>query len=140
VAGKFLLNRHFPSSIINRQSLMAYSALLLDHFHHPRHAGELASSSAVAEASNPVCGDVMKLWLRVEHGRVTAASFKAAGCVPVIACGSWLADWISARRTVEEALALTPQQVETALDGVPEASKHAPQLAIEVLRKALGSA
>lgn len=118
---------------------MAYSALLLDHFHRPRHAGELANSNAVAEASNPVCGDVMKFWLRVEHGRVTAASFKAAGCVPVIACGSWLADWISAGRTVEEALALTPQQVETALDGVPEASKHAPQLAIEVLRKTLGS-
>ena len=118
---------------------MPFSAQLLDHFQHPRHAGELADATSIAEAVNPVCGDVMKLWLRVEHGRVTAASFKAAGCVPVIACGSWLASWISAGRTLEETLALTPRDVDAGLDGVPEASKHAPQLAVEVLRKALGS-
>jgi nitrogen fixation protein NifU and related proteins len=127
------------SPIINRQSPMLYSSRLLDHFHHPRHAGELADATSIAEALNPVCGDVMKLWLRVEQGRVSAASFKAAGCVPVIACGSWLADWISAGRTTEEALALTPHHIEAALDGMPEASKHAPQLAVEVLQKALGT-
>jgi len=116
---------------------MAYSARLLDHFRYPRHAGELPDSNAVAEASNPVCGDVMKLWLRVDHDRVTAASFKAAGCVPAIACGSWLADWICAGRSVEEALALMPQHIEAALDGLPTASTHAAQLAVDVLRKAL---
>ena len=116
---------------------MLYSLRLLDHFHHPRHTGELAGANAVAEATNPVCGDVMKLWLRVEQDRVTAASFKSAGCVPVIACGSWLADWISEGRTVEQALKLIPQQIEEGLGGVPEASKHAPELAIDVLHKAL---
>jgi nitrogen fixation protein NifU and related proteins len=119
---------------------MPYSAVVLNHFRHPRHAGELPHSSAVAEASNPVCGDVIKLWLRVENGRVMSASFKAAGCVPSIACGSWLADWLSAGRTVSEALALTSQNVEAALDEVPAASKHAADLAVDVLRKALAKA
>jgi nitrogen fixation protein NifU and related proteins len=118
---------------------MVHSPLVLDHFRYPRHAGELADPTAIAEVTNPVCGDVMKLWLRAEQGRLTAASFKAAGCVPAIACGSWLADWISSDRTVEEALALTPDAIEAGLDGLPAASKHAAQLAIDVLRKALAS-
>ena len=118
---------------------MIYSTQVLDHFRRPRHAGELPDSNAVAEASNPVCGDVMKLWLRVEDARLTGVSFKAAGCPPVVACGSWLADWISAGRTVPEALSLTPQQIETALDGLPVASRHAAQLAVDVLRKALAA-
>ena len=117
---------------------MPYSARLLDHFQHPRHAGELEDSTVVAEASNPVCGDVLRLWLRVEKGRVTAASYKAEGCAPVIACGSWLTDWVSAKRTREEALALTPEAIEAALGGLPEASKHAARLARDVLQKALG--
>ena len=118
---------------------MLYSPQMLDHFRRPRHAGELANSNAVAEASNPVCGDVIKLWLRVEEARLTGASFKAAGCPPVIACGSWLTNWISAGRTVPEALSLRPEHIETALEGLPEASRHAAQLAVDVLRKALGT-
>jgi nitrogen fixation NifU-like protein len=116
-----------------------YSARLLDHFHHPRHSGELPEANVVAEATNPVCGDVMKLWLRVSEGRIAAAGFKAAGCVPVIACGSWLADWISAGRSFHEASVLLPDDIENGLDGLPAASKHASELAIDVLRKALGS-
>ena len=116
---------------------MPYSAQLIDHFQHPRHAGELPDSTVVAEASNPACGDVLKLWLRVEQGRVTAASYKAEGCAPTIACGSWLAEWMSTGKTVENALALAAETVEAALGGLPQASKHAAQLAVEVLRNAL---
>jgi len=118
---------------------MRYSAKLLDHFHLPRHAGELADASTVAEASNPVCGDVVKLWLRVEHGRVTAASFKADGCAPAIACGSWLAERLSTGCTLEEARSITPHTVTAGLDGLPPASRHAAELAVNVLRKALAA-
>ncbi|HXJ91370.1 MAG TPA: iron-sulfur cluster assembly scaffold protein [Terriglobia bacterium] len=116
---------------------MAYSAKLLDHFHHPRHAGELADATVVAEATNPVCGDVMKLWLRVEGGRLTAATFKADGCVPSIACGDWLAGWLSAGCTLDEARSITPATIAARLDGLPPASSHAADLAVDVLRKAL---
>jgi nitrogen fixation NifU-like protein len=116
---------------------MAYSAKLLDHFHHPRGAGELADATVVAETTNPVCGDVMRLWLRVKERRVTAATFKADGCVPAIACGSWLAEWLSAGCSLDEARSLTPEAVTVGVDGVPPASKHAAELAVDVLRKAV---
>jgi nitrogen fixation protein NifU and related proteins len=116
---------------------MQYSAKVLDHFHHPRCAGELADATVVAEATNPVCGDVMKLWLRVEAGRVTAATFKADGCVPAIACGSWLAEWLSAGCALDEARSITPETVAAGLDNLPSASSHAAELAMDVLRRAL---
>ncbi|MGH9430443.1 MAG: iron-sulfur cluster assembly scaffold protein, partial [Terriglobia bacterium] len=64
-----------------------YSAKLLDHFHHPRHAGELPQAAVVVDAQNPVCGDVLKLWVLVKNETIQDATFKAAGCVPAIACG-----------------------------------------------------
>ncbi len=117
---------------------MAYSAKVLDHFRHPRHAGELADATAVAEASNPVCGDVIKLWLKVEQGRVTAASFQAAGCVSAIACGSWLAERIWGS-SLDELRSLSPAEVEAGLDGLPAPSKHAVHLVVEALEQALES-
>ena len=116
---------------------MSYSAKLLDHFHHPRRAGELTDATVVAEATNPVCGDVMKLWLRVEAGRVTAVTFKADGCVPAIACGSWLSERLAAGCTLTEARLITAETLSAGLDGLPLASSHAADLVIDVLRKAL---
>ena len=116
---------------------MEYSPKLLDHFQHPRHAGELADASVVAEASNPVCGDVMKLWLIVEHEQITGASFKADGCVPAIACGSWLAERLSAGCSLEKARSIAPESISRGLDGLPSAARHAATLAAEVLSKAL---
>ena len=62
-----------------------YSAKLLDHFHNPRHAGEIENATAVIEVSNPACGDVMKLWVVVRDGRIAEVKFKVAGCVPAVA-------------------------------------------------------
>lgn len=119
---------------------MSYSAQLMDHFRNPRHAGELSGATVVVEASNPVCGDVIRLWLRVESGRVAGASFKAAGCVPAIACGSWLAERLGRGEPVVALAAITPEEIERGLGGVPAASRHAAQLAVEALRKAVEAA
>jgi nitrogen fixation NifU-like protein len=118
---------------------MSYSAQVLDHFRNPRHAGELAGASVVAEATNPVCGDVIKLWLRVEQGRVTAASFKAAGCAPAIACGSWLVERLASGEAVAALGAITTGEIEAGLGGLPAASGHAAQLAVEALRRAVAA-
>lgn len=115
---------------------MSYSAQVLDHFRNPRHAGELALANRVAEASNPACGDVIRLWLQTEQGLVKAASFKAAGCVPAIACGSWLAERIVGR-SLDEVRLIAPEDVEAGLGGLPAASKHAAQLAVDALAQAL---
>jgi len=113
-----------------------YSPTLLDHFHNPRNVGEIAEASIVVEASNPVCGDLMKLWAIVDGDRVRAVTFKAAGCVPSVACGSWLTEAIL-QKSPAELDALTPEEVITGLGGLPPASRHAALLAVDALKRLL---
>lgn len=111
---------------------MGYSPEVLDHFHHPRHAGEIAAATAIAIAANPVCGDVLKLWVAVRDGLIDAVGFKADGCVPAVACGSWLAAWLDGKQAAELPR-LSAKEIEAALGGLPAASKHAAALAISAL-------
>jgi nitrogen fixation NifU-like protein len=113
-----------------------YSKTVLDHFHHPRNVGEIENATAVVEATNPVCGDLMKLWVRTQDGRVLDAKFKVQGCVPAVACGSWLTEWMMGKR-LPELTALTSDQIEAAVEGLPPASKHAAALASDALKKLL---
>ena len=113
-----------------------YSSTLLDHFHHPRNVGEIAEASLVAEASNPVCGDLMKLWAIVREGRIQQVKFKAAGCVPSVACGSWLTEAILTKSLVELS-ALTSDEMISGLGGLPPASHHAAVLAVDALKRLL---
>jgi nitrogen fixation protein NifU and related proteins len=113
-----------------------YSDEVLNHFHNPRNVGEIEEPSIVAEASNPVCGDAMKLWIRVREGKVSDARFKVQGCVPAIACGSWLTDTIKGKSLAELA-AISAEQIETGLGGLPAASRHASTLAVTALREAI---
>jgi nitrogen fixation protein NifU and related proteins len=115
-----------------------YSAQLLDHFQNPRNAGELAGANAVAEIDNPVCGDVLRLTLSVTDRRIVDIRFKAKGCVASMACASALTE-LSQGKTLDEALALSREQVVTAVGGLPHASTHAAQLALDALHAALRS-
>jgi len=113
-----------------------YSAQVLDHFKNPRHAGDLPEATATVEVENPVCGDVLRLSARVENGAVTAARFKAAGCVTALACGSWLAEWMQGRRLAELG-EITDSTIAEALGGLPAATRHGAQLAADALRALL---
>jgi nitrogen fixation NifU-like protein len=113
-----------------------YSDKVLDHFHHPRNVGEIENATAVVELTNPACGDVMKLWVKAEGGRIAEVKFKVAGCVPAVACGSWLTEWM-AGKPLANLLSLTADQIVDALDGLPQASKHAAALASDALKKIL---
>lgn len=113
-----------------------YSEQLLEHFHHPRNVGEIDDPTAMAEASNPICEDLLKLWILVREGKVYEARFKVQGCVPAVACGSWLTEAITGK-PVAELASLTAAQVEDGLGGLPPASRHASALAIIALRKVL---
>jgi nitrogen fixation NifU-like protein len=113
-----------------------YSEKLLDHFHHPRNVGEILEASVVVEASNPVCGDVMKLWAVVREGKIVEVKFKVAGCVPSVACGSWLTEAVLSK-SLEELSVLTPEQVISGLEGLPPASRHAAVLAVDALQRLL---
>jgi len=110
-----------------------YSELLLDHFRHPRNAGELDAPAVRVEVTNPACGDVLRLSTRIEDGRIAEVRFKAHGCTASIAAGSALAERI-AGKSVDELARLTPLDIEQALDGLPAASKHAAALAVDAAR------
>lgn len=109
-----------------------YSQQVLDHFEDPRNAGELAGAMATAELENPVCGDILKLSVKLEGGRVAAVRFMAQGCVPAMACGSLLTTMMEGK-TLEELKEITPQKITEAIGGLPQASTHAAQLASDAL-------
>jgi nitrogen fixation NifU-like protein len=113
-----------------------YSAQLLDHFQHPRNAGEIADPDATAEIENPACGDVLRLTLNLHAGRITRAQFKAKGCVAAIACGSALTELV-AGKTLDQVKTLRREDVSASVGGLPQASAHAAYLAIEALTAAL---
>jgi len=115
---------------------LPYSTIFKDHIGNPRNAGELADANAVAEETNPVCGDRLRLSLRVRHGRIEAARFLAYGCAPTLACGSVLTELLQ-ERTVAEAMRLTRKDLLDALGGLPSRKQHAAALAIETLRIAI---
>ncbi|HMF57183.1 MAG TPA: iron-sulfur cluster assembly scaffold protein [Pyrinomonadaceae bacterium] len=115
---------------------MPYSTRFKDHLTNPRNVGELSDANAVAEETNPVCGDRLRLMLRVSSGRIEAARFLAYGCAPTIACGSVLAEMIEGMN-VEDAARITRQEIAGALDGLPSRKQHAAALAVETLRAAL---
>jgi len=117
---------------------MPYSELFKNHISNPRNPGELGDANAVAEETNPICGDRLRLSLKIRNNRIEAARFLAYGCPPTLACGSALTELIEGI-SVEEARALTRDQVVKAVGGLPTRKHHAAALAIETLNSALAS-
>jgi len=115
---------------------LPYSDTFKDHLANPRNAGELPDATAIAEETNPVCGDRLRLSVRVRDGRIEAARFLAYGCAPTLACGSALAEMLEGM-SLEEAALLNRQAIVGALGGLPARKTHAAALAIETLRAAL---
>ncbi len=113
-----------------------YSEVFKDHLAHPRHAGELGDANASAEETNPVCGDRLRLSLRIQDDRIEAARFLAYGCPPTLVCGSALAEILEGM-TREDASRLTKKDVISAIGGLPSRKQHAAGLAIETLQAAL---
>lgn len=115
---------------------MPYSVTFRDHIAHPRNAGELADPTTTAEETNPVCGDRLRLSLRVIDGRIEAARFLAYGCPPTLACGSALAEMVEGM-SIQEAGALTKDEIVKAVGGLSSRKHHAAALAIEALQSAI---
>ena len=117
---------------------MPYSEKLLDYFQNPRCVGELPNADAVAEVSNPVCGDVMKLWVKLDdaHSRIADAKFKAQGCSAAIATSSYATEMIIGL-DLAAARAITKDQIAEALGGLPSSKIHCSVLASDAIQKAL---
>jgi NifU-like protein involved in Fe-S cluster formation len=116
-----------------------YSAQLLDHFEHPRNAGAIAGADADVRIENPACGDVLRLTLKVAAGRIAEIGFQAKGCVASMACASALTELVRGR-TIEDARRVNQEQLANCVGGLPAASSHAGQLALDALKSALDGA
>lgn len=113
-----------------------YSATLIDHFEHPRNAGELAGADVDAFVVNPVCGDSVRMFLRFEAGRVAAASFLSSGCPASIATSS-VATELVVGLTLDEAEALTRDDYAEAVGGLPKSKLHCSVLAAAAVHNAI---
>jgi nitrogen fixation NifU-like protein len=115
---------------------MTYSSKLLDYFENPRCVGEIPDADAVAQVSNPVCGDVMKLWLRIDGDRITDARFKAQGCSAAIATSSYATEMLIGM-DLNRARAISREEIAEALGGLPASKMHCSVLASDAIREAL---
>jgi nitrogen fixation protein NifU and related proteins len=113
-----------------------YSDKVMDHFMHPRNMGEIENASGVGEVGNPACGDVMRLYLKIEDGTIIDAKFKTFGCGAAIASSSMTTELIKGK-SIDDALKLSNEAVSEALGGLPPAKQHCSVLAEDALRAAL---
>jgi nitrogen fixation protein NifU and related proteins len=113
-----------------------YSDIVMDHFMNPRNMGEIEDASAVAEVGNPVCGDMVRLSLKIEEGIIVDAKFKTFGCTAAIASSSMTTEMIIGK-SVEEAQNISDQAVVEALGGLPPSKIHCSVLAEEAIKAAL---
>jgi NifU-like protein involved in Fe-S cluster formation len=113
-----------------------YSPRVLAQFQNERFAGEMPDADVYVQVDNPACGDILRLALKTEDGRISDARFRARGCVASIASASQLCELLIGR-SVAEARALRREEIVAALGGLPEASVHASHLAVDALKAAL---
>jgi SUF system NifU family Fe-S assembly protein len=114
----------------------SYSDIVLDHAQNPRNQGALEDANARGYQMNPVCGDVLSLTLRIDDGRITAARFLTEGCTASVATSSILTEMITGM-TLEEAEALTHEDISEAVGGLPASKLHSAALVIGALQRAL---
>jgi nitrogen fixation NifU-like protein len=113
--------------------LKMFTDAVLDHFRNPRNAGELPGADAAIEVTNPVCGDILKLSVRLEDERIAEARFLCRGCTTAIACASFLTEQLL-HRNLAEIRAITSESISEALGGLPAATFHGAQLAAAAVR------
>ena len=113
-----------------------YSEKVMDHFQHPRNVGEIEDASGVGTVGNAKCGDIMKIYMKIEDNRVKDVKFKTFGCGAAIATSSIATEMVKGK-TVEEALELSNKAVIEALDGLPPQKIHCSVLAEEAIKAAI---
>ncbi|MBO5929776.1 MAG: Fe-S cluster assembly scaffold protein NifU [Clostridia bacterium] len=113
-----------------------YSEKVMDHFSNPRNVGEIEDANAVGQVGNAKCGDIMKIYMKIENDIITDVKFKTFGCGAAVATSSMVTEMVKGK-TIKEALSLTNKAVMEALDGLPPAKVHCSVLAEEAINAAI---
>jgi nitrogen fixation NifU-like protein len=114
----------------------AYSDTVIDHFEHPRNAGEMPDADGEATTSNPVCGDRMRVMIHVRDGRINDVKWQTRGCPPAIATSSFASEMVTGW-SLDEVDDLTREQIAEAIGGLPKDKVHCSVLAADALRAAV---
>lgn len=115
---------------------MLYSDKVLEHFSNPKNVGEIEDADGIGEVGNAKCGDIMKMYIKVNKGVITDVKFKTYGCGAAVATSSMATELIKGK-PIEDALKLTNKAVVEALDGLPEVKLHCSVLAEQAIKSAL---
>ncbi|MBS1324451.1 MULTISPECIES: Fe-S cluster assembly scaffold protein NifU [Porcipelethomonas] len=115
---------------------MLYSEKVLDHFSNPRNVGEIENADGVGEVGNAKCGDIMKMYIKVDDGIISDVKFKTFGCGAAVATSSMATELIKGK-SIDDALKLTNKAVVEALDGLPAVKLHCSVLAEQAIKSAL---
>lgn len=115
---------------------MKYTKKVLDHFREPHNQGSIKDADAVGEEGNPVCGDVMKMYLKIKNNKIADIKFETLGCAAAIAVSSAMTD-LAKGKTLEEALKMNKDTVVKDLGGLPEPKIHCSMLGIDALHSAI---
>ena len=113
-----------------------YSEKVMEHFRNPRNVGEIENPDGIGHVGNPVCGDIMELYIKVNNGTIIDAKFKTFGCGAAIATSSMVTEMVKGK-SIEEALGISNRAVAGALDGLPPIKMHCSVLAEEALKSAI---
>ena len=113
-----------------------YSAKVMDHFANPRNVGEIENADGVGEVGNPKCGDIMKMFLKIDNNVITDVKFKTFGCGAAVATSSMATELVKGK-SIQEAMEVTNKAVMEALDGLPPVKVHCSLLAEEAIHAAL---
>ena len=114
----------------------AYSEKVMDHFTNPRNVGEIPDADGMGGVGNPVCGDMMEFYIKVDDGRLSDVKFKTFGCGAAIAVSSMVSE-MAKGKTLEEAKRITNADVAEGLDGLPKNKLHCSNLGADALHKAI---
>jgi nitrogen fixation NifU-like protein len=113
-----------------------YSEKVMEHFRNPKHVGEIKDADGIGEVGNPACGDVMKVHIKIENGRIKEAKFLTFGCCAAIAASDAVCDIVKGK-TIDEALKLTKQEVVDYLGTLPQLKVHCSVLGVDALKAAI---
>ncbi len=116
--------------------MIQYSKKVIEHFNNPRNMGEIKDPDGVGKVGNPICGDVMKVFIKVKDNKIADIKFKTLGCAAAIASSSMLTE-LAKGKTIKEALKITRMDIVKALGGLPEPKIHCSVLAQDALREAI---